>query len=262
MKKRYIIFFMILCVSIFSICLFIRNQSSNNPVFFMQYENYIAASKGEDLELALSFFGGKNEVNQLIKATSASFDDKAIRITQFEIKEGGPVEEFYSGSIYVTCNFLEDGIWECSTISLTYPDNTTMNFPVGQWIFDVEGTLSVEVPIDIWGSPIASTNSNKFPYSYLVESDLLVVEAIQYGRDLLYWIPKGESENNYVINGSLDLPGDAPVKYIRPKLHITYEGKPLVIYGIGCYCGAFNVSLNEIELSQKIAMSKEGELFL
>lgn len=37
----------------------------------------------------------------------------------------------------------------------------------------------------------------------------------------------------------------------------TYAGTPLVTYGMGCYCGAFNVTLDEIMSSQQIAMNKK-----
>lgn len=255
MKKRYITFVLMLCLAIIGTYLFTQSQNLSNPIFFMQYENYIAGSKEENLELALSFFGDKNEVNKVIEATSVSFDDKAIEITKFEINTGDQIEKLHSGSLYITCSFLEDGIRECSTISLTYPDNTTKNFPIGQWIFDVDKEPHVDVPIDVWSSPVASTDSNSFSYSYLFKQDSLEIEAIQYGKDLYYYVPK--DKNCSEINGTLTLPGEAPVKYIRPKLHVTYAGTHLVTYGMGCYCGAFNVTLDEIMSSQRIAMNKK-----
>lgn len=255
MKKRYITFILIFCLAIIGTYLFTQRQNLSNPIFFMQYENYIAASQEENLELALSFWGDKDEVNKAIEAIGVSFDDKAIEITKFEINTGDQIEKLYSGALYIICSFLEDGVRECSTISLTYPDNTTKNFPIGQWIFDVDKSPCADVPIDVWSSPVASTDRNCFSYSYLLEQDSLEIESIQYGKDLYHYIPK--DEKCCEINGTLTLPGEAPVKYIRPKLHITYAGTHLVTYGMGCYCGAFNVTLDEIMLSQQIAMNKK-----
>lgn len=87
MKKRYITFILIFCLAIIGTYLFTQRQNLSNPIFFMQYENYIAASQEENLELALSFWGDKDEVNKAIEAIGVSLMTRPLKLLNLKLTQ-------------------------------------------------------------------------------------------------------------------------------------------------------------------------------
>lgn len=235
----------ILAISVFMLCLIYYNQYYSNQVFFMQYESYVAAPKESELEIALTCFGNKNSISRMLAVSSFSFvDTSVIEIVNFSIEDSGRMAEFYTCAITLNIRFLDEKIENINSISAVSSNGKTRNYPIGSWTFDIDEGNNRPIPIDIWNTPAASSNSTMYPYSYSTKDDIFIINAIQYGEDLIYDFSLANEDK--VIKGTFPVLGDAAVKYIRPKLYMSSKGKTYVAYGMGCYCGALDVTRSEI----------------
>ena len=136
------------------------------------------------------------------------------------------------------------GVFDIDKLSVVFIDSVE-SFPIGNIVYDVGEKDSGS--INTSSSPGASSNEKKFAYSYLNDDDAVLEKiAVAVGKETVI------NTNDSTIEGEIDLDfSDAPVKYIISKIYSKKDGKEYVSYGRGCYCGAMDLTEDEIDMSKE-----------
>lgn len=64
--------------------------------------------------------------------------------------------------------------------------------------------------------------------------------------------------NENELIGYAILESSAPMKYIKAKIIVNYKDNQLISYAKGCYCGALNISEEDIEQSKQYSKSQNS----
>lgn len=212
--------------------------------FFFQYESYIAAARTSTIEVALSFFGSRQVVAAFETASALKFQGAdGVKIATFRVEERDPVAQFHTCALIMTLSFEESGVVEETMLQASFPDGSSSAYPIGTWTFDVQDTPVSEELVNVWETPAASGDGAAFPYQYMLTNPEASFQYVQYGPDAFA----------ETLAGNIALTGDAAVKLIRPRIAVEWNGEIYNVYGLCCYCGALDVTKEEILASRDAA---------
>lgn len=253
-KRYYYILVAVVIVVAVSVGLW-RAVKGQEGGFFFQTENYIAAPVASTLKVALTGLGNDGDISTFQKAVSMSFEgNDAVKITDFRVEKREAIADYSACSVTVTLSFDEVGVTEATALRLCFPDGGERSYQIGTWTFDVQDELDHQELMDVWSSPAASMVGSAFPYNYELLEKTASVQSIQYGVDLLAYVTDGGvNVEGDKVEGTLNLPGETPVKLIRPRITVEWSGETYSVYGICCYCGALNVTEDDIQAARDAA---------
>lgn len=241
MKKNSKVIIIFMIIVLLSSCL--KKENSNE--FFAWMDAYIAIDKGTENAIAITLFYEKEPFNKEDIAHIKFIDiNKEVEIKSFNVESSNQLNKRYS-SYGITLNYIANktGIYETSGVEITFKSNKSIEYPVGDWKFDIS-EKSADV-IDSWNSPVASTNSEKFLYDYKIIEPDAKIERIYYGEDLYV-------EDNISNQGLINIDNyDSPIVYVKSKIITSINGSEKIDYGKGCYCGAIGFSEDTLNLSKE-----------
>lgn len=220
-------------------------DAKRQNTFFLWYDGYVAAAKGEEIEIAFTFLTERKNIDHAI--SSISFDGNGIvSVEDFEITENDSKYQrynFYGVVLKLSCNTA--GEVDIDHISFAYNNGENETFQIGEWIFDVGAEDSGQ--IDTWESPAVSSSSEYFRYDYYSNDPAITFCKIYTSIESPINVEIGDTQE---VSGKIDLSSsETSVKYIRSKITYTIGDVQNVSYGKGCYCGALDFDEEDIELS-------------
>lgn len=217
----------------------------NSDDFFYWCDAYIAVPCDSNYVIAITYFYEGKPIdfsNINIIEFVGIHSGEIVSFDYFPIDD---TKEYKSIGIELNIHFSTQAIEEVERIRITFNDGSIKEYPIGTWVFDV-GEQENEVLIDIWNSPVSSSNSMRYPYFYCVDSRISNV-TIQYGIEDFV---EREIVDSLQIEGKVDLKSKAPLKLIKPKIVYRTKDGTNYMYGQICYCGALNVDEESIKESK------------
>lgn len=236
---------------------YIKKDNSMSDDFFYWIDGYVAFEENSQTSFALTYYydKAKNHISNDKINRIEFIDADNISITNYTIAEMDFENDAkYSGySITLDIKSNSIGIDQINYIKIYTDSNSYSIYPIGTWVFDIgpkEGNPDV---LDTWSSPVASDNSNEFPYLYKLNSNNTKVLELWYGEKEYI-----KAINGIQLEGSIDISSNtAPVKYIKTKMVVENNNKLYTVYGKGCYCGAINTSDESVELSRQYSINNK-----
>lgn len=225
---------------VFALFCFAGCQQENKDVkdFFLRMDGYCAIENKQDLALAFTYYRRPNEeVFALDEVESVSLDGltETMEITNFYFSEAEILEGYEKYVLTVNFQFPDIGLYKANLISL-HTNEQSVVYPIGEWCFEV-GEADSNL-LNTWDSPVISSNTTAFAYSYTTKVPDIEVESITYfdGHTI------SAQDGLVALNGKINTSNasDAYMRYIKPKIQIHYDGHDYVSYGKGCYCGIPN----------------------
>lgn len=204
------------------------------PVSFAaQMQAFVAMGEGGTSPFAFTIYFKSdappfkaNEVHALSFPNAPNIAATLTDVTRSETKDG---YAFYVLSTDLRANAR--GVFPEDTLRVTAGE-TTLDYPIGAWRFDVGAPAPELERIDLWQSPAASSKSDAFAYDYrLAEGARLA--SIQIGEEVFESPPEA---------GDLPLTGELPLSYVRTKVTVEQNGQEYGYYGKGCLCGALDIA--------------------
>lgn len=247
MKKQRII--CLLC----ALCLLTACARKNDELklFFAWTQGYLASPMNEENTISLTLYQKKQApafvFSEIETIQLAGFSDKDISL-EYNLApidvEGR--EEYQPYALTLTYTPHHTGMYTAESVIFTLKDKAQFVYPVGRLVFDIGEADSHA--IDTWYAPVASSNSNNFPYQYsLYSADSKLIE-MKIGETKVFAATEGLPTEGKV---SLSDSYSAPLVIIRSKLSINQNGEIVTSYGKGCYCGAINAGDSIFEQSFK-----------
>ncbi|SDG32770.1 hypothetical protein SAMN04488542_1366 [Fontibacillus panacisegetis] len=225
-----------------------KTKLSNRTEFFAWMDAYIAVEENVANSIAITMFFEKApyDFKEISNISFVGIQDK-VKIDEFQFTQNQQPNLKYS-SYGITLNYkaIKKGIFQTSGIIITLKSNEKIQYPVGDWTFDV-GTSDAG-NVNTWNSPIASSNGKQFPYQYSLNNSLGLIKKMYYGNGL--FIEKAEGIN---LKGTIRLEEhySSPIVYIKTKIIYSETEQEYSNYGKGTYCGAYNISEDIIEKSKE-----------
>lgn len=224
-------------------------EQFKTPGFMAPMQVYYATEKNREGAIALScFFSRGHEPFTLDDIQKVAWRDyeghEKVEILDFEAQISGTDTKYPHYGIILKIIAKEEGIFEPKSVEITLKNGKTALYHIGDWHFDIgkeeeEGAVEEQSVIELWESPVATESSDSFPYQYQLKDPAFKMCKIQTGKNEIY-----ETTEE---TGQIPLAGSEPVKYIRAKISVLRDNAEYVFYGKGCYCGAMNISEEEIE---------------
>lgn len=224
-----------------------KQNESKRKEFFAWMDAYLAVDTDSDNAVAVTMYFKKAPYKPEDIADIA-FQDLQDQIDIYGF-QAGPMKlagtDYNGYAITLSYNARSKGIFRTKGIRVTLKSNETIDYPVGDWTFDVGDPHAGKV--NTASSPFASSKGERFEYQYARLDTNGIVTRIYYG-DQQYI----EDENGLALSGSIDLSGhySSPVVYIKSKIVLSENGRPFLNYGQGSYCGAMNHSKDILERSK------------
>lgn len=231
-----------------------KNNESLPNDFFIWMNGYIAAPVNSIHTFSLTYYydiNSKHLIKDNISRISWLGIENKINIIDFYIDDMD-LENFgdYSAySVALKSAFSIEGIYHCNSLRIELTDGSDIIYPIGELYFDIDLPEPVNPVIDTWRSPVASSNSQEFVYDYKLLNVDSKIYKIKFESNNQIVNTNGISPNNTVdinANGS-------PVFYCKPKIIVETNGIRLLSYGQGSYCGALDLSGDEIVQSRSHA---------
>lgn len=225
--------------------------------FFVWMDSYIAAPAGSEWTIAVTYYFRPDQphldINGIQRISFADIDQ--IEVVSFETGDVsmGEDAEYEGRSITLKLSFGDTGIYRTEEMVLHLSDGSTVQYPIGAWVFDVDREPDAVSVVDQNGSPAASSQSNVFPFQYTVLDEDAQIEKIQYGENDEFTSFSGKDEICKIA-----LTSEAPVVYIRPKIVVKTGEETSIEYGNGCYCGALDFDESDVQRSIDYAGEKEA----
>lgn len=249
MKKTLI--FLILCGCCFLSSCGDTSTSQDDPenLLFAWTEGYLASPVGEERAFALTFYCRASAPPLTLEDIRAAAldglpsEDIGARFT-WDKTDLAEEDDYIAYSLY--CAYLPDtaGTFEAESVTLFLYDGRQLSCPFGHLTFDI-GEEDAEA-VDTWGSAVASSSRESFPYSYSPRQENTRLTRIQYAPDASL-----EGENGLDFEGKISLSGtyDAPIVLIMAKVWSDNGESEALSYGKGCYCGAVGASQSILQRS-------------
>ena len=243
MKKLKIATLITILIFLFTDC---SKEQGSNYGFFAWMDAYIAVESNTNNAIAITLFFDDPPFKKE-DVTSVNFENiqEYVTISNFGIDDSAPKNGDYYTYI-ITLEYIPEvtGIYDTSGIIIELSNNTRINYPVGSWVFDINGQAAGIV--DSWNSPVASKNAVEFPFNYSVNNGN--INKIHYGKDIFI-----SNVDGIIEKGTIDIKDSytSPVVYIKTKIEVYVNGIQKIDYGKGCYCGAFGFSEDGLISSKK-----------
>lgn len=201
--------------------------------FAAQMQAFVAMGEGERAPFAFTIYFKSDappfktdEVHTLSFPNASDVAVELTDVTRDETKDG---YAFYVLSTDLCAR--AQGVFSEDTLRVTTGE-TTLDYPIGAWRFDVGASAPELERVDLWQSPAASSKADAFPYDYKLAEGARLVN-IQIGEEIF------ESPSEA---GDLPLLGDLPLSYVRTKVTVEQSGREYGYYGKGCLCGALDIA--------------------
>lgn len=224
--------------------------------FFFPCEGYFAAPVSSTLTVAITGFSTEEACAAVFQnATSMSFaGNDAVRVQEFSVEPRESVGAYSACVVTATLAFETAGVTDATALCVQFQDGSEQTYPIGTWTFDVQDAPDHPELLNVLSSPGANRIGNTFPYHYELLDRAASIRSIQYGPDQIADVAGGGiTVSDGVADGKLALPGDAPVRLIRPRITVEQNGEAYSVYGICCYCGALDVTEAEIQAARDAA---------
>lgn len=215
-------------------------KDSEPKLFFAWMQGYLASPVDEENTIALTFYENKQapafDVSKVgtvqLNGISAQDISLAYELSPIDAEAG---EGYQPYALRLTYTPHRMDTYAAESVTFILEDETQFTYPIGRLVFEIGEADSNTT--DTWGSPMASSNPNEFPYQYsLYSSDSKLVE-IKIGEATALAAAEGvPAEGKIPLEDSYS----APVVLIRSKLSVDQNGELAASYGKGCYCGAIN----------------------
>lgn len=226
----------------------VPSRSKNGSDFFFWMDGYVAVPIDSNLKIALTYYYKKNskpiDINNISSMEFVGLNDVNIETFTINQMEFGANAKYNGYSFELDLNFPQKGIFTTEHLILHFNNATESVFPIGNWIFDVGEQEQNDPAIDTWNSPSASSDNSKFVYEYKLNDSAAIITELSYGNQMKIY-----SENGIALIDSLELEGDAPVKYIKTKMIVKINDIYTIVYGKGCYCGSLDIDNIDVEAS-------------
>lgn len=231
-----------------------KNNESLPNDFFIWMNGYIAAPVNSIHTFSLTYYydiNSKHLIKDNISRISWFGIEDKIYITDFYIDEMD-LENYWGYDAYsvaLKLSFPAEGIYHCNSLRIELTDGSDFIYPLGDLNFDIDLPEPVNPVIDTWGSPVASSNSQEFVYDYKLLNDDSKIYMIKYDFNNQIVNENGINPYNTVdinMNGS-------PVFYCKSKIVVEKNGNRLLSYGQGSYCGALDLSGDDVVQSRSHA---------
>lgn len=246
MLKKIGCYLLIICI----LCTGCTNHESG--AFFAWMDGYLAMGVGEEFDIALTCFFDKNQIpfnkNNVESLSFDNLDQVAISdysITSLDTDEMLP----YDGYVFnLTVNAKDKGVYRTDKLNAMI-DGSSIMFPIGKWVFDVQDdVLSTEFDdiIDIMSSPVAGAGRN-FVYDYKICSPNVMIKNIWISEDVLLFDDEGLPSSNEV-----ELPEvmNAPINFIRPKVTLSIDDEEKTVLGMSYYSGSMGIQEDILDKSK------------
>lgn len=224
--------------------------------FFFQYEGYFAAPVSSTLTVAITGFSTEESCAAVFQnAASMSFvGNDAVHIQEFSIEPHESIGAYSACVVTATLAFETAGVTDATALRVRFQDGSEQTYPIGTWTFDVQDAPDHPELLNVLSSPVSNRLGNMFPYHYELLDRGASIRSIQYGTDQIAYVAGGGiTAYDGGVDGKLELPGDAPVRLIRPRITVEQNGEAYSVYGICCYCGALDVTEADIQAAQDAA---------
>lgn len=246
--KRFFVIIIVIVSSILGIWCLLEKKD-----FFLICNSYLAAPAESEYTVCLTYFYPKQSIDfEEIYAIEFA-GTKNVEVQSFEYYELENNLKYNSIALELKLHFGAPATEECTAINMYYGNQEKYTYEIGDWLFDIGEKEDSDLNINIWESPVASSELN-FPYYYVIESNIMGIKNanIQYAKN------KSERvsiENDNSLNGSIPLYYNVPMSIIRPKLVFDTISGSKVVYGNSCYCGALDITEEDIKDSYKFNVS-------
>lgn len=227
------------------------SRSSEPELFFAWTQGYLASPVDEENTIALTLYEKKElpafDFSEIQSIHLEGVPDEDVSL-QYELApiDADSSEAYQPYALTLTYTPRRTGIYQAESVVFTLNDQTQLTYPLGRLVFEI-GEADSQT-IDTWCAPVASSNSEQFPYQYsLYHANSKLVE-LKIGETTVLAAAEGLPTEGKV---SLADAYSAPLVIIRSKLSIDQNGEIVISYGKGCYCGAINVGDSIFERSFK-----------
>lgn len=214
--------------------------------FFYWCDAYIAVPCNSEYVLAITYFYEENPIDFSNISSLEFVDTHSSDIVSFDYFPIDGAKEYKSIGMELNIHFSNPSIEEVERIRITFNDGSIKEYPIGTWAFDI-GEQNNGALIDIWSSPVASSDSMRYPYFYCVDPKISNI-SIQYGMED---VVERSITDSLQVEGEVIIKSEAPLKLIKPKIVYRTNDGTNYTYGQICYCGALNVDEESIKKSKE-----------
>lgn len=251
MKKNRCLFAAAVLMLGILILVYISDESTADG-FFYWCDGYVAMAENDKLSLSFTYFYRKKPIDFSDVVKIKFKDSNLIFVNSFNIFKMEESPEYKAYGITLDLSAPMQGKEQIDYLELEYATGKIELFPIGNWVFDI-GASDCQL-LDTWESPVLSSNPQVFAYSYQKMDKTVYVKKIQYGEGGFDERMHAEED---VISGAVELDSSAPMNYIKAKIILEKDGKNLVSYGQGSFCGALEVTKETILSSKQYFMEKD-----
>lgn len=243
--KRILLIFLSFLIFFTASCS--NKEADPEKVYFAWMDTYYAMGIETEAVIALTCFcTAATQPLNINDIAGIEFDgiQNNIEISNYEVKycKADSTQKYSHYNVIVNFSANSQGVYESNRIIFNMNDGKTLVYRIGDWVFDVGAKETETEDIDLWSSPVASSNGDAFAYAYDIYTPKMKIIEIQIGKDQVISNAKGlETE------GEILLQSTSPVKYIKTKIIVEKDGKKQTFYGKGCYCGGVNLNDADIE---------------
>lgn len=243
-KKLSVILFGIFLIFLVAI---IKKQEQIEDSF-LWCDSYIAAAEESEYNVSLTYFY-KNKPIDFETVSSIDFLNATnVSVKSFKFYHMDKIKKYKSIGLELKLHFGKKAISTCDTIKISFANGKSKLYKIGKWTFDIGDKESSEQILDIWNSPVASSDSSEFPYLYIPSIHFSKIK-IQYALNKIEYV---DTKNKNEINGKINFDSPPPMIIIRPRILCETNEENIIYYGNSCYCGALSISERDIDKSYNI----------
>lgn len=249
-KGVFPFFYLLLSIALVTGCTMKQEAASSDasrPEFFAWMDAYLAVENHVENAVAVTlYFEHEPYSSDEISTISFADIDNQVVINNFQVEHMKLPSSKYS-AYAITLNYTAQqmGIFKTSGLIVSLKSNETIQYPVGNWTFDV-GHRGAD-KVNTWDAPVTTSSGSVFPYQYTLNNTTGTIKKIYYG-DQQYI----EDDAAIDLQGTIHLARyySAPIVYVKSKIVLSEGGKTFTDYGEGCYCGAVHFSKDVLEQSK------------
>lgn len=205
------------------------------------FDSYIASGIDDTLEIPFTYYYKTKSKLKNIKEIKFE-NEEALKIERFVLENAERSNEYKRDIIRLNIRFLEQGIFKEEYIKINFEDGSSINFPIGIYVFDIGRKEAKNALINTYTSMVAVSNPNRFIYDYQILDPKAFITEIKYGDSKFI-----KSETGLEPNGEIEINSEIPIRYIKTKITVKRNNKEYIYYGKGFYSGAINISKENIK---------------
>ncbi len=254
MKNRFC-FLVVLALLLLSGCS--PEGASADSDFFLWSDAYVAMEEGVPYTYSFTYYcedpGAYLDPERVDGFYIPGLPSPEVLLSSWEFHDA----EHLGWGLTLDFAFPQQEVYEITSLGFYLDDGTTVEYPVGNLVFDVGPPADETTPEEIyyWVSTVATSNSGTYPYHYEIGEGVKLLE-------IAYWKDISEAdEDGLPASGGLPLSiwSEAPIKMVRPRLEIQVGTERKTVYANLCWCGTLSFDDADLEASRAYTASMRGE---